>query len=62
MPTARASSAYVAVNYRGQWFYINDSDQQSKATFALVLGVLRLDFARQKIGTTGPVLTLPAGR
>jgi hypothetical protein len=55
-------SAYVAVKYRGQWFYIDDSDQQSKATFALVLGVIRLDFARQRIGSTGPVLTLPAGR
>jgi hypothetical protein len=55
-------SAYVAVKYRGQWFYIDDSDQQSKATFALVLGIMRLDFAQQRIGRTGPVLTLPAGR
>jgi hypothetical protein len=55
-------SAYVAVKYRGWWYYLDDSDQQSKATFALVLGMSRLDFARQRIGTTGPVLTLPAGR
>jgi hypothetical protein len=55
-------SAYVAVKYRGVWFYIDDSDQQSKATFALVLGISRLDFARETIGATRPVLTLPVGR
>jgi hypothetical protein len=54
-------NAYVAVRYRGWWFYIDDSDQQSKATFALILQTSRLDFARQRIGA-GPVLTLPAGR
>jgi hypothetical protein len=54
-------TAFVAVKYRGWWFYIEDRDQQSKATFALVLGLSRLDFARQRI-SAGPVLTLPAGR
>ncbi len=53
--------AFVAVKYRGYWYYIDDRDQASKATFALLLQVSRLDFARQPVGR-GPVLTLPAGR
>lgn len=54
-------TAFVAVNYRGYWYYIDDRDQSSKATLALVLAVSRQDFARQPLGR-GPVLTLPAGR
>jgi hypothetical protein len=52
--------AYVAVRYRGWWFYIDDRDQASKATFALMLGISRLDLGRQRPG--GPALTLPLGR
>jgi hypothetical protein len=54
--------AYVAVKYRGYWYYIDDKDQQSKATFALVLQLTRLDFGRPLSLRPGPVLTLPAGR
>jgi hypothetical protein len=53
-------TAYVAVRYRGHWYYIDDRDQQSKATFALVLGISRLDFGRIPPGA--PFLTLPVGR
>jgi hypothetical protein len=53
-------TAFVAVKYRDYWYYIDDRDQQSKATFALVLSLSRLDFARQQPG--GPFLTLPVGR
>jgi hypothetical protein len=52
--------AFVAVKYRGYWFYIDDRDQASKAAFGLVLQLSRLDFKRQQVG--GPLLTLPAGR
>jgi hypothetical protein len=52
--------AYVAVKYRGYWYYIDDRDQQSKATFILVLQLSRLDFARQQ--PAKPLLTLPVGR
>jgi hypothetical protein len=55
-------TAFIAVPYRGYWYYIDDRDAASKATLALMLQVSRLDFARQRLGTTGPVLTLPAGR
>jgi hypothetical protein len=55
------TTAYVAVKYRGYWYYIDDRDQDSKATFALVLQLSRLDFGRFS-PRPGPVLTLPAGR
>ena len=53
-------NAVVAVRYRDHWYYIDDRDQESKATFALVLQLSRLDFARQQ--PAGPFLTLPVGR
>jgi hypothetical protein len=53
-------TAYVAVKHRGYWFYIDDRDQASKATLVLVLGISRLDFARQQ--PAAPFLTLPVGR
>jgi hypothetical protein len=53
--------AFVAVPYRGYWFYIDDRDQASKTTLGLVLQLSRLDFKRQQLGG-GPLLTLPAGR
>jgi hypothetical protein len=54
-------SAYVAVRYRGWWYYIDERDAQSKETFALVLQLSRLDLRRRPPGG-GPLLTLPAGR
>jgi hypothetical protein len=53
-------TAYAAVHYRGYWYYIDDRDGDTKATFALMFNLSRLDFARQHIG--GPALTLPIGR
>jgi hypothetical protein len=52
-------NAAVKVHYRNSWFYIDDSDLESKSTFVL-LGQL---FALQSgnIQSTGPVLTLPVG-
>ena len=55
------AAAYIAVHYRGYWYYIDDRDETSKATLALMLNMSRLDFARQRT-SSGPVLTLPAGR
>jgi hypothetical protein len=54
------STAYVTVKHRGYWYYIDDRDQASKATLALVLGISRLDFARMQ--PAAPFLTLPIGR
>jgi hypothetical protein len=57
--SSRPEKAAATVEYRGSWFYIDDSDLQSKSTFQL-LGQL---FALQsKAGTTNaPILTLPIG-
>jgi hypothetical protein len=55
------ATAFVAVKYRGYWYYIDDRDQASKATLLLVLQLSRLNFARTR-ALSGPVLTLPAGR
>ena len=57
----RPPTAYVAVKYRGYWYFIDDRDQASKTTFALVLQLARMDFASQE-PTGGPFLTLPVGR
>jgi hypothetical protein len=54
-------TAYVAVKYRDYWYYIDDRDGISKATFELMLQFSRLDFGRRR-PSVGPVLTLPAGR
>jgi hypothetical protein len=54
-------NSYVAVRYRGYWYYVDDRDQASKITFALVLQLGRLDFGVEE-GTSGPFLTLPVGR
>jgi hypothetical protein len=53
-------TAYLAVKERGYWYYIDDRDQISKATLALVLQMSRLDFSRQT--PAAPFLTLPVGR
>ena len=52
--------AYVAIKYRGYWYYLDDRDAQSKATFALMLQLSRLDFGKPRRG--GPLLTLPVGK
>lgn len=53
------ASARVAVQYRGYWFYIDEQDQASKATFALLIELSRLELGA-KAGSA-PILTLPLG-
>jgi hypothetical protein len=56
-------TAYLAVRYRGYWYYIDDRDQASKATLALMVQLARLDFGGPRPGVSrGPALTLPVGR
>ena len=54
---ARPQNAHVATQYRGYWFYIDQSDQDTKSTFSLLMELSRLELAG-KAGP-GPVLTLP---
>lgn len=55
----RPPNAHVATRYRGYWFYIEESDQDTKSTFSLLMELSRLELAG-KAGP-GPVLTLPVG-
>jgi hypothetical protein len=50
-------NAAVAVQYRGSWFYIDDSDISSKYTFMLLRTLTALQAG--KIQRAGPILTLP---
>jgi len=56
--------AAVAVRYRGYWFYIEDSDHATKATFLLMGPSRELDFGASVRSRDGakPLLTLPVGR
>jgi hypothetical protein len=51
--------ARVAVQYRGYWFYIDETDQDTLTTFSLLLELSRLELSGQT--APGPVLTLPLG-
>lgn len=53
------SNAQTAVQYRGSWFYIDDSDTNSKYTIILLEQLAALLGGR--IEKVGPVLTLPIG-
>ncbi len=58
----RPADAAVAVCYRDGWFYIPATDHDTRATFALLLFLSRLELGTRS--GTGPMLTLPlaAGR
>jgi hypothetical protein len=49
--------AFVAIPYRGSWFYLADNDLESKSTFMLLMQLFRLQAGSTK--SAGPALTLP---
>jgi hypothetical protein len=51
--------AATRVPYRGSWFYIADSDFDSKATFTLLAQLFALSAG--EVPSTAPILTLPVG-
>lgn len=53
--------AAVAVKYRGYWFYIKDTDLDSKSTFAMLSQIFSLQ-AASKPQSLSPMLTLPLGQ
>jgi hypothetical protein len=57
--TERPSGAHVAIQYKGYWFYIDETDLETKATFTLLMELARLNLS-DKVGTK-PLLTLPLG-
>ena len=46
--------AFVAIPYRGQWFYLADNDLESKSTFMLLTQLFRLQAGAAK--SAGPTL------
>ncbi|MFQ5963668.1 MAG: hypothetical protein ACE5KZ_05225 [Candidatus Scalinduaceae bacterium] len=52
-------NAFVAVPYRGVWYYIADNDLDSKSTFLLLKQLFNLQSGQRKY--IGPSLTLPVG-
>ena len=53
----RPPRAHVAVTYKGYWFYVDETDQDTKSTFSLLMELSRMELSG-KTGS-GPVLTLP---
>lgn len=54
------ASAYVFVHYRGYSFFIDDSEENSKETFALIKFLFSLNAGSTP--STAPILTLPIGK
>ena len=52
-------SAYLAVPYRGYWFYIDDTDIESKHTFVLLQQIYNLQAKQEQKET--PLLSIPLG-
>lgn len=59
--TARAKpdNAYAAIQYGDYWYYVDNTDVDSKETLTMLSVVLTLKAGGE--GSTGPVLTLPVG-
>ncbi len=55
----RPDNAAVAVFYRNSWFYIDDSDLESKSTFSMLAQIFAIQSG--DVQSTAPVLTLPVG-
>lgn len=52
-------NAAVSVRYRGYWFYIDDTDLNSKSTFTLLAQLASLQAGVE--AKAGPLLTIPIG-
>ena len=55
----KPDTAFVAVNYRDHWFWIDDRDFKSKRTFAYLMLLFSLTESGGKEGL--PLVTIPAG-
>lgn len=55
----RPANAFVAVQYQGHWFYVDQADLQSKGVFQMLLALFELQAPAG--GGAAPLLTLPAG-
>jgi hypothetical protein len=57
---SKPNDAFVAVEYRGYWFWIDDRDTYSKSTFSFLM-MLFSSTEREAGGQTAPIITVPAG-
>jgi hypothetical protein len=55
----KPEDAFLSINYRDHWFYIEDTDYRSKRVFSFLLFLFTL--AESGPQGVAPVLTLPAG-
>ena len=53
----KPENAYIATHYRDHWFYIEDTNLESKSTFMLLRQLFDLQAGQKQ--STGPTLTLP---
>lgn len=60
--TERPKKMSLAVKYRGYWFYIDDTDQNTKGFFRLLCAFWSVSIASSVDKSAAPVLTLPVGR
>ncbi len=56
----KPSDAFVSIKYRGSWFYIDDTDVESKRTYSLFSQIFAIQAGKIKVER--PTLTLPIGR
>jgi len=58
--TTEPQHAFVAVRYRGGWFYIDEKDHTSKQYFRLLTTLLSINIAENTSrGSSAPILTVP---
>jgi hypothetical protein len=58
--TTEPQHAFVAVRYRGGWFYIDEKDHTSKQYFRLLTTLLSINIAENTSrGASAPILTVP---
>ena len=55
----RPTSAFVAVPYEGQWYWIDDGDLESKRMLTLLM--IFFSLSEGAGGTGAPIVTVPAG-
>ncbi len=56
----RPAGAFVAIPYRGHWFWVSDADMPSKRMFSFILFLFT--FVETDTKDTAPILTIPTTR
>jgi hypothetical protein len=57
--TSKPSDTFIAVPYRGYWYYIDDRDMRSKSLFTFLTFIFSLTETEGREGA--PIVTIPAG-